>query len=85
MTQYGYEEDYWSVDGKVLPQYLDECVLKTNNEYLSNIGGTFDGLCPAWSKDLDFSCTVIVAEVDKTKWNTLSGDIYRGRMGRRII
>jgi hypothetical protein len=39
-------------------------------------------ICP---EDLDFSCTVIVAEVDKTKWNTLSGDIYRGRMGRRII
>lgn len=53
MTKYGYEEAYWSVDGKVLPQYLDECVSKTNSEYLSNIGGTFDGLCPAWSKELD--------------------------------
>lgn len=103
-TQYGYEEDYWSVDGKTLPQYLDECVSKTNSEYLSNIGGTFDGLCPAWSKeldfkgdirfvwelihrestilpvllcsdDLDFSCIVIVVEVEKTKdfvyWNRI--------------
>lgn len=47
MTQYGYEEEYWSVDGKVLPQYLDEYVSKIDSEYLRNIGGTFDGLCPA--------------------------------------
>lgn len=110
MTQYGYEESYWSIDGKVLPQYLDECVSKTHSAYLSNIGGTFDGLCPAWSKeldfkgdirfvwelirrenatilpillcpeDLDFSCTVIVVEVNKTKdfvyWNRVGYVIH---------
>ncbi len=26
MTQYGYEEEYWHIDGKGLPEYLDECI-----------------------------------------------------------
>lgn len=24
MTPYGYEEDYWCIDEKILPDYLDE-------------------------------------------------------------
>ncbi len=103
VTQYGYDEDYWSIDGKILPKYLDECISESNDTYINKIG-TFDGLCPAWSKeldfkgdvrfvweliqresavlpvllcpdDLDFSCIVIVVEVDKTKdfvyWNRI--------------
>ncbi len=26
MTPYGYEEDYWCMDGKILTDYLDECI-----------------------------------------------------------
>ncbi len=102
ITPYGYEEDYWCIDGKILPDYLDEHITESADEYLKDLG-SFMGLCPAWSKeldfkgdvhfvwelirrdnstilpillcpdDLDFSCTVIVVEVEKTKdfvyWN----------------
>ena len=102
MTPYGYEEDYWCIDGEILPDYLDECISESEDDYLKGLK-TFMGLCPAWSKelnfkgdvrfvwelirrenttilpilvcpdDLDFSCIVIVIEVEKTKdfvyWN----------------
>lgn len=110
MTQYGYEEDYWYIDGKELPNYLDECIAESNDAFLRNIG-SFNGYCPAWSKeldfkgdirfvwglisrenitilpillcpdDLDFSCIVIVVEVDKTKdfvyWNRVGYVIHK--------
>ena len=105
MTPYGYEEDYWCIDEKVLPNHLDECITESADEYLKDLG-SFMGLCPAWSKelnykgdvrfvwelirredatilpillcpdDLDFSCIVIVVEVDKTK-----DFVYWGRVG----
>lgn len=105
MTPYEYEEDYWYIDGKILTDYLDECINESADEYLKNLG-SFMGLCPAWSKelnhkgdvrfvwelirrenttiiplllcpdDLDFSCIVIVIEVDKTK-----DFVYWGRVG----
>lgn len=105
MTPYGYEEDYWCIDGKVLPNHLDEYITESADEYLKDLG-SFMGLCPAWSKELnnkgdvrfvwelirrenttilpillcpddfDFSCIVIVVEVDKTK-----DFAYWGRVG----
>ena len=110
MTLYGYEEDYWCIDEKILPDYLDERVTESVDKYLKDLG-TFMGLCPAWSKkldykgdirfvwelicrenatilpillcpdDLDFSCIVIVVEVDKTKdfvyWNRVGYVIHK--------
>lgn len=105
MTPYGYEEDYCYIDGKILTDCLDECITESADEYLKDFG-SFMGLCPAWSKelnykgdvrfvwelirrenttilpillcpdDLDFSCIVIVVEVDKTK-----DFVYWGRVG----
>lgn len=102
-TPYGYKDNYWSIDGKALPEYLSIWALESQDEYLKSIGA-FSGLCPAWSKeldwagdirfvwkliemdsavlplllcedDLDFSCIVIVVEVEKTKnfvyWNRI--------------
>lgn len=110
MTQYGYEEEYWCIDGKGLPDYLDECITESADEYLNKLG-SFIGLCPAWSKELDFkgdvrfvwelirrenitilpillcpddrdfSCIVIVVEVDKTNdfvyWNRVGYVIHK--------
>ena len=53
ITPYGYEEDYWCIDGKILPNYLDECITESSDDYLKDLG-SFMGLCPAWSKELDF-------------------------------
>ena len=95
VTPYGYKEIYWIIDGKSLPEYLTIWADEVDDDYLKSIH-TFLGLCPAWSKrlewkgdirfvwkliemdsvvlplllcpdDLDFSCIVIVAEVEKTK------------------
>lgn len=101
LTPYGYEESYWVIDGKALPEYLELWSAELRDEYLTSMK-PFSGLCPAWSKelnwqgdvrfvwklidmdttilplllceeDLDFSCIVIVVEVEKTKdfvyWN----------------
>ncbi len=53
ITPYGYEEDYWCIDEKILPDYLDERVTESADKYLKDLG-TFMGLCPAWSKELDY-------------------------------
>ncbi len=95
MTPYGYEEKYWHIDGKSLPEYLGEWAEETQDKYLKEFGW-FTGMCPAWSKkidwpgdirfvwkliemdsailplllceeDTDFSCVVIVAEVERAE------------------
>ncbi len=94
-TPYGYKDNYWVIDGRALPEYLNTWALESQDEYLKSIG-SFLGLCPAWHKDitwagdirfvwkliemdstvlplllceddLDFSCIVIVVDVEKTK------------------
>ena len=94
-TPYGYKEKFWVIDGKALPEYLNMWASESQDAYLKLIDSFF-GLCPAWSKeldfkgdirfvwklvgmdsavlplllcadDLDFSCIVIVVEVEKTK------------------
>ena len=94
-TPYGYKENFWVIDGKALPEYLNMWASESQDAYLKSIDSFF-GLCPAWSKeldfkgdirfvwklvgmdsavlplflcedDLDFSCIVIVVEVEKTK------------------
>lgn len=102
-TPYGYKESFWLIDKKALPEYLNTWAAESKDKYLKLIGSFF-GLCPAWSKeldwagdirfvwsviemdsavlplllcpeDLDFSCIVIVVEVEKTKdfvyWNRI--------------
>ena len=103
-TQYGYCENYWTIDGEVLPKLLDQKLKDIDDEYINSYIKSFDGLCPAWNFDLDwrgdvrfvwklieldnaplplflceedadFSCIVIVIEVEKTKdfvyWNRI--------------
>lgn len=53
-TPYGYKDNYWSIDGKTLPEYLSIWALEPRDEYLKSIG-SFSGLCPAWSKELDWA------------------------------
>lgn len=53
MTEYGYEEDYWCIDGKEITNYLDECIIENDDEFLKDLK-SFNGLCPAWSKELNF-------------------------------
>lgn len=94
-TPYGYKEKFWVIDGKALPEYLNMWASESQDAYLKLIDSFF-GLCPAWSKeldfkgdirfvwklvgmdsavlplllcadDLDFTCIVIVVEVEKTK------------------
>lgn len=100
-TIHEYKENYWIIDGKLLPEYLSIWAAETIDDNLK-LMEPFHGLCPAWSKeldwsgeirwvwkliemdsvvlplllcpeDLDFSCIVIVVEVEKTKdfvyWN----------------
>lgn len=102
-TIYGYKESYWIIDEKILPDYLSEWALESKDDNLK-LMEPFNGLCPAWRKeldwsgdirwvwkliemdsvvlplllcpeDLDFTCTVIVVEVEKTKnfvyWNRI--------------
>lgn len=110
MTEYGYEENYWCIDGKEITNYLDKCIIENDDEFLKDLK-SFNGLCPAWSKelnfkgdihfvwelihrekttilpillcpeDLDFSCIVIVVEVEKTKdfvyWNRIGYVIHK--------
>ncbi|MBQ3513211.1 MAG: hypothetical protein IJA32_05345 [Lachnospiraceae bacterium] len=94
-TPYRYKENFWVIDGKALPEYLNEWALESKDTYLKSIGSFF-GLYPAWGKgldykgdirfvwkliemdsavlplllcsdDLDFSCIVMVVDVEKTK------------------
>lgn len=102
-TPYGYTDNYWVIDGKALPQYLDTWAKESQDAYLTSFGSLL-GLYPAWNRDLtwsgdvrfvwkvitmdsavlplllceedtDFSCMVIVADVEKTKdfvyWNRI--------------
>lgn len=94
---------YWSIDGIILTDYLNQSLTGAKEPILDEIG-SFEGLWSAWSKeldfkgdvrfvwelirrgntilpillcpdDLDFSCLVIVVEVNKTKdfvyWNKI--------------
>lgn len=102
-TIHGYEENYWVIDGKTLPEYLSVWTAESEDDYLKAFG-SFGGMCPAWNKDMDwagdvrfvwkliemdktilplllceedpdFSCVVIVVEVEKTDdfifWNRI--------------
>ena len=37
ITPYGYEEDYWCIDEKILPDYLDERVTESADKYLKDL------------------------------------------------
>ena len=52
-TPYGYKENFWVIDGKELPEYLNMWASESQDAYLKSIDSFF-GLCPAWSKELDF-------------------------------
>lgn len=73
-TTYGYTENDWVIDEKTLPEYLDAWKLESKDEYLKSMG-SFEGLCPAWNKDIDWMGVVIVVEVEKTDdfvyWNRI--------------
>lgn len=95
-TPYEYQELFWVIDGKALPDYLCAWASKFNDDKIISLMKPFNGLCPAWVKDLDwradvrfvwtliekessilpillcpddldFSCIVVVVEVEKTK------------------
>lgn len=94
----------WNIDGEPLYGYLNRWMSEYKNDKTVNMMRPFDDLCPAWTKeldwsgdvrfvweligrehailplllcpdDLDFTCIVIVAEVEKTKdfvyWNKI--------------
>ena len=52
-TPYGYFENYWTIDGVLLPELLDIKTKGLNDENINWIE-TFLGLCPAWNFDLDW-------------------------------
>lgn len=99
-----YENWCWAVDGKLLYGHLNQWLLKYENNKIVNMMKPFDDLCPAWTKeldwsgdvrfvweliekerailpvllcpdDLDFTCIVVVSEVEKTEdfvyWNRI--------------
>ena len=52
-TPYDYEEHYWVIDGKSLPEYLEEWVSERPDDPLNRLG-TLLGLCPAWLNCLEW-------------------------------
>lgn len=52
-TQYGYEERYWVIDGKSLPEYLDMWADESEDSFLKSIQ-PFLGLYPAWGRQLNW-------------------------------
>jgi len=50
-TPYKYFENYWFIDGKSLPQYLENWSKESQDKYLKSIR-KFIGLCPAWNKNI---------------------------------
>ncbi|MBQ8983887.1 MAG: hypothetical protein IJ079_09910 [Lachnospiraceae bacterium] len=53
-TQYGYTENYWTIDGVDLPTLLDLHVKDTDDDYIKSEIKSFAGLCPAWNLDLEW-------------------------------
>ena len=51
-TIYGYEENCWFVDGRPLPEYLDEWAKESGDERFAAM--SFGGVCPAWSKAVEY-------------------------------
>lgn len=107
-TPYGYEELHWLIDGKSLPEYLEEWKTEFDEKTMHYVK-TFCDLCPAWTKeldwygdvrfvwkliekdssilpvllcpdDLDFSCIVMVVEVERNNdfvyWNQIGYVIH---------
>lgn len=103
-TQYGYYENYWTIDGVALPNLLDLKIKDIEDDFVKSDIKSFLDLCPAWNLDLewrgdvrfvwkliemdhvplplllcpddrDFSCIVIVVEIEKNKdfiyWNRI--------------
>ena len=52
-TPYGYKENYWIIDGRPLPEYLETWASESNDEDLKSMQ-PFLGQCPAWSKRLNW-------------------------------
>lgn len=53
-TQYGYYENYWTVDGVALPNLLDLKSKDIDDDFVQSDIKSFLGLCPAWNLDLEW-------------------------------
>lgn len=67
LTPYGYDESYWVIDGKSLPEYLNMWCGELQDGYLGTIK-SFLGLCPAWSKELNWQGDI------RFVWNLIDMD-----------
>lgn len=54
-TSYGYSQNMWFIDGRVLPEYLDVWAADFRDKSLDSIPENFFNLCPAWSMELDYA------------------------------
>ena len=53
-TQYGYYENYWTIDGVALPNLLDLKSKGIDDDFVQSDIKSFLGLCPAWNLDLEW-------------------------------